>query len=177
MLKANLAIMAFDPGGTTGWCSSIFRLGHLALLRERGLGAFLASEALSLNSGQLTGSETSQAFAAQDLIQAGVDGGRADYIVILIEDFILRQQRKDRDLLSPVRVTAHLELLNRIYWDFPVLKQQPSLAKSSLPNARLKKYKLYRPAMPHANDAIRHNVTLIRRFANKPKWMEKVLDG
>ena len=167
--------MAFDPGGTTGWCATSFRLGHLDLLRAGGLGAFLGAETLSMASGQLTGNEDSQTLEAIDLIDAGVQRGEVDYIVILIEDFILRQKRKDRDLLSPVRVTAKLELANRLYWDFPVLKQQPSLAKSSMTNSRLKKYKLYRPGKPHANDAIRHNVTLIRRFAQKPNWLEKTL--
>jgi hypothetical protein len=175
--KARLAIMAFDPGGTTGWCATSFRLGHLALLRERGLKAFLMSEALTLTSGQLTGSENSQALKAADLIQAGVDRGEADYVLLLYEDFILRQKRKDRDLLSPVRMTAKLEMVNELNWGFPELKQQPSLAKTSMPNSRLKALKLYRPAMPHANDGIRHNVTLIRRFAQKPNWLEKVLNG
>lgn len=170
-----LAIMAFDPGGTTGWCATLFRLGHLALLREQGLRAFFASEALTLTSGQLTGSETSQALAARGLIRAGVAEGRADYIILLYESFILRQMRKDRDLLSPVRVTAKLEMINELEWGFPELYQQPSLAKSSMPNARLRALKLYRPGKPHANDAIRHNVTLIRRLATKPKLLGKVL--
>lgn len=169
--------MAFDPGGTTGWCATSFRLGHLALIRKDGLSAFLASEALALTSGQLTGSENVQALDAATLIDAGIERGEVDYVIILIEDFILRQQRKDRDLLSPVRVTAKLELLNKLYWNFPVLKQQPSLAKTAMPNSRLKMYKLYRPAKPHANDAIRHNITLIRRFAQKSGWLEKVLNG
>lgn len=168
--------MAYDPGGTTGWCASSFRLGHLDLLRRNGLTAFLGAEALSLTSGQLIGSENVQALDAATMIDAGLERGEVDFVIILIEDFILRQQRKDRDLLSPVRVTAKLTLLNELYWQFPVLFQQPSLAKSSLPNSRLKKYKLYQRGKPHANDAIRHNVTLIRRFAQKPQWLEKVLN-
>lgn len=175
--RSYLAIMAFDPGGTTGWCATLFRLGHLALLREHGLRAFFASEAVALTSGQLTGSETFQALAARDLIAAGVAEGRADHIVLLYEDFVLRQMRKDRDLLSPVRVTAKIQMVNELEWGFPELYQQPSLAKSSMPNARLRALKLYRPGKPHANDAIRHNVTLIRRFAKSPKLLEKVLNG
>lgn len=175
--RSILAIMAFDPGGTTGWCATSFRLGHLAILRSAGLKAFLGAEALTLTSGQLTGSETSQALDAAELIAAGVERGEVDYVVLLYEDFILRQKRKDRDLLSPVRVTAKLEMINEIEWGFPELKQQPSLAKSSMPNSRLKALKLYRPGKPHANDAIRHNITLIRRFAANQKWLEEVLCG
>lgn len=175
--KSRLAIMSFDPGGTTGWCAASFRLGHLALIPRRGLKGFLAAEALSLTSGQLTGGESAQAFAAASLIRAGVERGEVDYVVILIEDFILRQRRKDRDLLAPVRITAKLETHNDIFWQFPVVKQQPSLAKTSMPNQRLKNYRLYRPGKPHANDAIRHAITLTRRFAMNPKFLEKVLYG
>jgi hypothetical protein len=175
--RSILAIMAFDPGGTTGWCATSFRLGHLAILRSAGLRAFLGAEALTLTAGQLTGSENAQTLDAIDLIDAGLASGHADHVILLYEDFILRQRRKDRDLLSPVRVTAKLEIVNEMQWGFPELKQQPSLAKSSMPNSRLKALKLYRPGKPHANDAIRHNITLIRRFANKPKWLEEVLCG
>jgi hypothetical protein len=173
---ANLAVMAFDPGGTTGWCATSFRLGHLPLFRQYGLEA-LTREIVSLTSGQLDGAEDRQVNAAIKLINAGIDQENADHVILLYEDFILRRFRQDRDLLAPVRVTAKLEFANNMLWGFPEVKQQASLAKTAMPDKRLKQYKLYRPGEPHANDAIRHNITLIRRLAIKPIWLRKLLNS
>jgi hypothetical protein len=169
-----LAIMAYDPGGTTGWCATSFDLGHLPLFQRHGLDA-LNHEIITMSCGELTGKENDQTVEAMELVNLGLERGQVDHIVFCYEDFILRRFRQDRDLLAPVRMIAKLELMNAIMWGFPEVKQQPSLAKSTVPDSRLKQYKLYQRGKPHANDAIRHNLTLIRRFAAKPRWLNELL--
>jgi hypothetical protein len=169
-----LTIMSWDPGGTTGWAALSIYLRHIATLATYGLDA-LGSEILLIRSGQLSGSELRQTDAAYALVQAGVDRGESDYVLFLYEDFILRKRLKSRALLSPVRMTSRLQALNSFHWQFHELKQQPSLAKTATPDKMLKKYNLYTPGKPHANDAKRHAITLVRRFAAKPGFLNQCI--
>ena len=85
---------------------------------------------------------------------------------IVMEDFILRKFDQGRDILSPVRVMAALDFG---FWsigrDDQVFRQQPSLAKTTATDERLKRWGLYRRegGMNHARDADRHAITFLRR--------------
>lgn len=87
--------------------------------------------------------------------------------VIAIEDFILRQQTKDRNLLSPVRLTSLIR--DRLYVagsTSEIVMQQPSSAKSVCTDDRLRHWGLWSKGKPHANDAVRHLVLALRGISN-----------
>ena len=173
--ELRIGIIALDPGGTTGWCASTFKAKHLSTIKQYGLAA-LDREILAVKWGEFKGSENTQIDRICTMVETGIDSGEVDEIIILIEGFILRQKRKDPSLLAPVRVTAKVDYANHRYWQLPLVYQQPSLAKTAMPNARLKRYKMYARGMPHARDATRHNVTLVRRCAQNINLLEKILN-
>jgi hypothetical protein len=119
-------------------------------------------------SGQVGGDENDQADEIAELICAWPGA------LIGIESFDLRQFRKDKDLLSPVRLGAKFE------WaavrgggagqkaEAPpavVVWQTPSLAMSTATDDALKAWGLYRRegGEVHARDATRHAITFYRR--------------
>lgn len=98
---------------------------------------------------------------------------------IIIEDFILRQFRQDADLLAPVRMIAKIEY--EIFTSNEqrgksnqqrIKKQQPSLAKSTATDDRMKEWGLWIPGQPHARDALRHGITFLRRAKTDRKILE-----
>lgn len=167
-----IGIIALDPGGTTGWSASVFKLGDLDKIQARTRATYL-----DMSWGQFRGSEDGQADDIADLVDKGRNSDRVDHLILLIEDFILRQKRKDRDLLSPVRITAKVEWANWMWWGLPLVKQQPSLAKSSMNDARLKIWGAWAIGEQHARDANRHNITLVRRFQQNKKLLRNTLYG
>lgn len=169
--RDRIGIIALDPGGTTGWSVSRFEYGDLSTIRANSRDCF------EMRWGQFTGSENGQADDICDLVDKGRNSDRIDYLILLIEDFILRQKRKDRDLLSPVRLTAKVEWANWMWWGLPLIKQQPSLAKTSINDARLRSWDAWAIGEEHARDANRHNITLVRRFQQKPSLLWKVIHG
>lgn len=156
-LCSSPVIVALDPGGTTGW--SILKVHPVALLDPE----FAILSNIEFNvSGQFTGSENGQAKSCLDLIAEWPGAA------VVVESFILRKFSSDEDLLSPVRLTAKLEyglwLLDRTCF-----KQQPSEAKSTATDDRLKAWGLYRSegGEQHARDAVRHNITWFRKCKQK----------
>jgi hypothetical protein len=85
---------------------------------------------------------------------------------LVIEDFLLRKKVMDRELLSPVRLTAALELaVDYEGFHMTLHRQSPAEAKTTATDARLKEWGLYRRAggMEHARDADRHSITFLRK--------------
>lgn len=169
-----IGILALDPGGTTGWCGTSFALGTLEFISMLGIKALIETDDITVRSGQIEGSANRQVDQIVDLAQRGMS--KVDIFVFVIEDFILRQMRKDRSLLSPVHVTEKIDYVNHDRWGHQLFKQQPSLAKSAMPDARLKAMGIYVKGKPHARDGIRHNITFIRRMAQNKKLLESVIN-
>lgn len=143
--------LAADPGGATGWNLTV--IDKRALLQPE-LKILEAVEFWS--AGELTGPEDKQAAALASLaILWGVNA-------FILEDFILRKLAGGRDLLAPVRLTARIE--QALYGSgIVIIKQQPSLAMSTMTDERLRATGLWRPGQPHANDGTRHVWTWFRR--------------
>lgn len=80
------------------------------------------------------------------------------------EDFIVRQFNQGRDFLSPVRLKAALDYA---LWRMGIqqFRQQPSEAKSTVTDERLKAWGFYdaKGALRHARDADRHVITFLRK--------------
>jgi hypothetical protein len=160
-------IIAFDPGGTTGW--SVFSFWNNCMAPGEKLLPWLHS----WSCGEITGPEDHQVDQMIELVEGWPMG--AD---VVVEDFILREFRRGRELLSPVRITAafayQLRWLGRPKRGRgreggatprrPIL-QQPSLAMTCITDDRLRNIGLYPPTKgkPHARDAVRHALTWARR--------------
>lgn len=151
-------VIALDPGGTTGWCVLAV---HPESLVEPDV--TILGNILWWTSGQFTGTEYKQNSQIIDLIECW------PYAAVLLEDFILRKQLRSRELLSPVRITSVIEYeLERV--GRPCFKQQPSEAKNTATDDRLKNWGLYRRegGEEHARDATRHAITFLRRAKDRP---------
>lgn len=161
-------VIAFDPGGTTGWAQMSFWDDCF------GPGEKLLPWLHSWSCGQFVGDEDDQVDQMIALVQ-----GWPDDTDVVIEDFILRAYRRGRELLAPVRITAAFK--HELRWlgrprrgrgreggsrnpRLPIL-QQPSLAMTCITDDRLKKIGMYPPTVgqPHARDAVRHCLTWARR--------------
>lgn len=177
-LPLHAAVLAFDPGETTGWSllvalpeglSSIeehakygvlknisdWKHGQIDCGNQKGNGSFhyhsTSGEAAGVN--EIVG-----------LIRAWPGAA------IVFEDFIIDPRRltQTRDLLSPVRVTSavsfYLWLQRRGYF-----VQSASLAKTTVPDERLRSWGFYDKygGLGHARDADRHGLTFLKRAAQK----------
>ncbi len=168
-------VLALDPGGTTGWC--IITCPPDALLPEgpsvlRSVRRWYFGQ---VDCGSTRGNLGNSPYAG--ISTAGESAGAAVLArhirnwpgaAVVVESFILRQFSKDQDLLSPQRITAKVEqylwLDGRNYFT-----QQPSEAKTSATDERLKEWGFYTSegGMQHARDATRHALTFLRR-ASQP---------
>lgn len=152
-------LLWLDPGGTTGWAIMVvhpdaLEIGGVSILQNLELTRWGAIPGAGM------GDESEQLAISRvlDTIQSwpGCAYGT--------ESFRLRQFTKDSELLTPVRVQAAVKYaLWAGEWG-PLWEQQPALAKSTAPDARLKEWGLYDThSGPHARDAVRHAITFLRR--------------
>ncbi len=157
-----LEILAFDPGQTTGWsllvvprhimnkdCLNwplITILEHSIIWEHGELNALANEDECAYQMSKMVNSYPAAA--------------------IVVEDFILRAERKEksRELLSPVRITAKLEAYMWQKHRKPFL-QQPSQAKTVVSNERLKAWDCLMEdgVTDHARDADRHAILFLRR--------------
>ncbi|QRI45299.1 RuvC-like resolvase [Gordonia phage Ennea] len=175
-LDRGVNIVSFDPGGTTGWSvmnldierlfdknvrahEVITRWWHGEIDCGAGSGA-LSSAAAQYDLSASEEGEWAGAFMCEHLISLfSKDLNTA----VVIEDFTLRTQSKARDALSPVRITAILEFLIWESKNVTVTKQQPSEAKTTATDERLKLWGMWASGGRHARDADRHALLLIRK--------------
>lgn len=152
-------VVAIDPGGTTGW--SVIMVHPDSLIEED---TSILGNMEHFVQGQATGHEHAQEKELLELLEAWPDAA------VVIEDFILRKQLRDRALLSPVRITEVLD-----FWCWMeqrrTFKQQPSAAKGAVTDERLKAWGLYirEGGEEHARDATRHGIHFLRRAKESPK--------
>jgi len=152
-------VFAVDPGVTTGW----------ALLEDIDLATIPQGECdLTWVAGQMGGSEDQQAIDMFRIIMHVMPA------VVVIEDFIPQMLNKERHFLSPVRVTSKLELL-LFQADRRHTKQMPSMAMSTITDDYMRSATLWTPGQPHANDAVRHGVTFLRRAVMHPALVDVLL--
>lgn len=157
-----LPILAFDPGGTTGWSllvlpkqiggSDIFSWNLDSILRSRV--SWIHGEVHTM------GEEDKAVYQLSKMCDSWPTAA------IVVEDFILRSERKEkgRELLSPVRLTAKLETY---LWrqDRQMFLQQAAQAKTTITDERLQLWgcKADDGLPDHARDADRHAVLFLRR--------------
>lgn len=148
-------ILAFDPGGTTGWSLLVLRANNFEKLNQEKL---LASK-LNWWHGQVVGT-TDQCLAVHQMKRIIDDWPTA---AIVMESFFLRKTRMGIDL-SPVEVIAQIR--NHLYYQGRSMHmQQPSQAKTTATDDRLRLWGCYTPegGLNHARDADRHAMLFLRR--------------
>lgn len=157
------SVIAIDPGGTTGWTLMCLEPYALSDPYEKVL------RNLTLHQhGQLTSNDTVEGYnlvtdQLMTLIQIWPDSA------IVIEDFIIRTNNsRSREFLSPVRIT---EKLDYALWKHSRewFKQQPSEAKTTASDDRLKRWGMYQKegGLVHARDSDRHAITFLRKAKEK----------
>jgi hypothetical protein len=172
------AVIALDPGGTTGW--SLITVHPEALIEPNAdlfenifmhqhgqvdCGSHRGNLANSLHDGISTEGEFSGIYDIMELIRAWPSAA------VVIEDFQLRQMRMDRDLLSPVRITSAIGMG---MWldgrDYHI--QQPADAKNTCSDQRLKEWRMYDNVggLRHARDADRHAILFLRKAKMKQEF-------
>jgi hypothetical protein len=142
-------VIAFDPGGTTGW--ALFGVHPEAL--EGDPDVRVLDNLLFWTAGEFTGRQDDQIDAMLDLIDTW-ESAR-----IVTETFKLRQLNAE---LSPVEINACLrrELRAR---GRGVALQNAALAMGAIPDDRQKAMGFWIPGKPHARDAVKHGLTYLKR--------------
>ena len=157
---SEVVVVAFDPGETTGWSRMWVGTEYLADKSD----VHQPHEMLhGHDHGQINGPVVEQAAAMMALVnEASPNPNR---VCVVVEDFILRRHTKGRELLSPVRITAMLEVLLRQHSMPKFQLQQPAEAKNVVTDERLKMWGLYesKGALRHARDADRHALLWLRK--------------
>lgn len=177
---AELTIVSFDPGETTGW--SVMRITAGALYDRR----VPVQEALHFwTHGQVDTGSQMQVVSDEVLLSGEPAGVRlleqivdAQFpsslvprgVAVVFEGFILRTQNKKPEALSPVRVMARLEQLLWEADNVTIRKQQPGQAKGTVTDDRLKNWGMHvgGHAERHARDADRHALYFLRDMRSKP---------
>lgn len=143
----------FDQGGTTGW--SVFGI-YMDALRSDDYK--ILDNIAFWSAGEFTGSENSQVDQMLALASNWQDAH------LLLEDFHLRQLAGGSEMLSPVRLMAafryglHLMDPNRNF-----IIQAGTLAMTTITDERQKEWGFWIPGQQHARDAVKHNLTWLRR--------------
>lgn len=145
-----VAIMAIDPGGTTGVATGVFKMrkgaSTVKLIRER-----RTLVTLEVEGDFLMQARKLCAVWHSFLAMAGQEGAEP---LLVVESFILRPGKASADpaQLMPVRIAAALEALVPVVPEY----QTPSMAKGYATDERLREWGLWKAGSAHERDAIRH---------------------
>lgn len=174
--------IAYDPGGITGW--SVFVV-HPDAIEDEDYN--ILDNIIFWSAGQFTGESDDREDDPEDVMAIQMlDLARAwPRAKVVCEHFVLRKFSSGQELLSPVRVTAKFGVLLRMQFPKPrrpIIKQQPSLAMSTITDDRLRRMGLYAPlsGQEHARDAVKHNLTWLKRakqMAVRAKVTGSILNG
>ena len=186
-MAKRLTVVAFDPGGTTGWSLMMIDYDDLKDPRKSvqsclrrwyhggvdcGSNSGDAADSASATGYDLGISETGEAagIAICENIVGEALAMAAGPVAVVIEDFIIDPDRMNmgRDFLSPVRTMSRLEQLLWESRSTTVHKQMPS-EKPTASDERLVRWGMYTEGKGHrhARDADRHALIFLRKLKQK----------
>jgi hypothetical protein len=143
-------VLGIDPGGFSGW--TVMGVHPDALSGDPDVR--ITNNVEFWVAGEFTGAENSQCDEIFELVEQWPSAR------LIIEDFIDRRGPGGREVLSPVRITSVLEWAVRPrYW----IKQQPSLAMTTITDDRQMAMGFWIPGKEHARDATKHCLTFLKR--------------
>lgn len=150
------SVVAYDPGGTTGWCVMAIAPRDLLAVDKP-----LHKVVKHFAAGQIGGVEEEQEDQLVEIIDMWSDAA------IVGEQFIPRKFNQSTAFLSPVRINAVMKWALHGYGR-PLFTQSPEAAKSRWTDDRLKASRShgqlwYIPGQPHATDGIRHAALFLTR--------------
>jgi hypothetical protein len=143
-------VLTLDPGGTTGW--ALFCVHPDAVTGDPEIHLFGEyGNVLYWTAGEFTGSSLRQCDEIVELANSW-PGAR-----LVTEDFKLRQLNAE---LSPVEINHTIAWALRPRY---FVKQNASLAMTTLTDDRQKDLGFWIPGKEHARDAVKHAVTFLKR--------------
>ena len=172
-------VVAFDPGGTTGYCvmgvvpealsdpsASVLGSVHYIDYGQIDCGTRHGETGAGMERGH-DGLNLAGEFLGQRRMFTMWDGLSQPPVVC--EDFVLDMNKANmgRDLLTPVRIISGFAAIAQYCYGVDALQsifiQNRSLAKTTCTDDRLKNWGLYdRNSGPHARDATRHAIYFLR---------------
>lgn len=166
------SVVAFDPGGTTGWAWIMFESRMLAAdgpLPTLSIAAGLHEPWLMYGEidcrDQRKGAAVMERWVRSALARCDrLTGGGRVRAVVVVEAFVLREQTSSSNLLSPILLAARLDQLlgDDVEWFY----QSPADAMSVCSDGRMKAWGWWIKGQPHATDALRHLVLWLRKELN-----------
>jgi hypothetical protein len=154
-------VVAFDPGGVTGWSMFAVHPNSLDIPRLRVLSNVEIWMHGQIDCREDEGAGIDQMFAV---------AARWAKPVRILESFTIRMLNPTPEYCSPIRITAGFDAKARDAGWPDTYRQTPSDAKTTCTNERLKKWGFYisKGGLGHARDADRHALLMLRR-AKDPK--------
>lgn len=162
-----------DPGETTGLCA--IQLGAGSVFSHRLRAGRVLRGQVGTGSSRALGSGTPWWFReartvrsiAGRIFAVAEQWGVLECCHLAIEDFIIRENTTDRNLLSPVRITSGLLALFEEMEGINVVPHfnQASNGKVGVPDPALKKLGFYEPGQGHSNDAARQAIIVLRKMS------------
>lgn len=134
--------VSFDPGETTGWAVFCVHKSAIDVYTKK-----ILSNIVWWSTGEFEGDENLQVDEMLMLIDAWPQSR------IVSESFILRKFTRDEELLSPVRILSKLDYGLHLR-GAALITQQPSLAKTTITDDRLKAMGFWSGLSTHKRDEI-----------------------
>lgn len=159
VIPDRFAVMAVDPGGTTGVCQGLFAPVRCEPLSVKGL-FDRAQEKNAVRWSEITADPAKTAqwiegFWKRFLAKWVEQELPASHCYLVVENFALRQRSVD---LAPVEIRAGLKTLGVLFED-----QSPSEAKGYATNDRLRSWGIWAVGQEHSRDALRHLATKVAK--------------
>ena len=170
--ESKIRVVAFDPGGTTGWSIMETTLGALddnTIPVHEILTGWWHGQ-IVCNDEKIDNYEQVAIDAMAELITA--QAADADDFAVVMESYQIRSKRTDAETISPIRFIAGVE---QYVWDMCryMAKQGPS-EKTGVTDERLETWELYlRDGQQHARDADRHALLFLKKLRAKKSLQRK----
>lgn len=167
-----IRVIAFDPGGTTGWSvmeTTLEALNDQTQSVHSIVTGWWHGQIIS-NDEEIDNYEQVAVHAMEELVIAA-SIGCSDHAVVM-ESYQIRSKRTDAETISPIRFIAAFEHL--VWENHRYLQLQTPSEKSTASDDRLETWGFYAAdGLQHARDADRHALIFLRKLRAKKSLQRK----